>query len=142
MVTVRVAALERLNRIDPLEVFTVFDGQIVREGDLVASVKVAPHVVPEATIFSEHPVVIIDRNISAFDRPVIDAFVQYLWTEEAQRAFVHSNFRSSTNDALNRENSELATIKYPFTVAYFGGWEKAYPDIIEGIFRDQVQKRK
>jgi sulfate transport system substrate-binding protein len=99
-------------------------------------------VVPEATIFSEHPVVIIDRNISAFDRPVIDAFVQYLWSEEAQRAFVKSNFRSSTNDALNRENNELATIKYPFMVDYFGGWEKAYPEIIEGIFRDQVQKRK
>jgi hypothetical protein len=50
VVHVRVAALERLNRIDPLEVFTVFDGQIVRAGDLVASVKVAPHVVPEATV--------------------------------------------------------------------------------------------
>lgn len=42
---VRVAELERVNRIDPLEVFTVFDGQVVSKGDLVASVKVAPHVV-------------------------------------------------------------------------------------------------
>ena len=50
VVRVRVSALERLNRIDPLEVFTAFDGQVVRAGDLVASVKVAPHVVPEATI--------------------------------------------------------------------------------------------
>ena len=50
VVRVRVAALERVNRIDPLEVFTVFDGQIVRAGDLVASVKVAPHVVREATV--------------------------------------------------------------------------------------------
>ena len=32
---------ERINRIDPLEVFTGFDGQIVDSGDLVASVKVA-----------------------------------------------------------------------------------------------------
>jgi sulfate/thiosulfate-binding protein len=99
-------------------------------------------VIPESTIFSEHPVVIIDRNVSANDRPVIDAFVQYLFTEEAQRAFVKFHFRSSVNEALNQENKELATIKYPFTVDYFGGWEKAYPEIIEGIFRDQVQKRK
>ena len=99
-------------------------------------------VVPEATIYSEHPVVIIDRNVSAANRQVVDAFVQYLWSDDAQRAFVKSNFRSSTNDALNQENKELATIKYPFTVDYFGGWEKAYPEIIEGIFRDQVQKRK
>ena len=99
-------------------------------------------VIPETTILSEHPAVVIDRNVSAVDRQVIDAFMQYLWSEEAQRAFVKSNFRSSTNDALNQENKELATIKYPFTIDYFGGWDKAYPDIIEKIFRDQVQKRK
>jgi molybdopterin biosynthesis enzyme len=46
---VRVPALERLNRIDPLEAFTVFDRQVVRPGELVASVKIAPHVLP-ATI--------------------------------------------------------------------------------------------
>ena len=40
---VRTRELERLNRIDPLEVFTAFDGSIVRAGDLVASIKVAPH---------------------------------------------------------------------------------------------------
>ncbi len=45
VVNVRIAELERLNRLDPLEVFTVFDGQVVERGDLVASVKVAPHVV-------------------------------------------------------------------------------------------------
>jgi sulfate/thiosulfate-binding protein len=99
-------------------------------------------VIPESTIFSEHPAVVIDRNVSAVDRPVIDAFMQYLWSDEAQRAFVKSNFRSATNDALSLENKELATIKYPFTVDYFGGWDRAYPEIIEGIFRDQVQKRK
>ena len=102
----------------------------------------AEMVIPEATIFSEHPAVVIDRNIAAPDRPVFDAFMQYLWSEEAQRAFVKSNFRASINDSLNQENKELATIKYPFTVDYFGGWEKAYPEIIEGIFRDQVQKRR
>jgi sulfate/thiosulfate transport system substrate-binding protein len=99
-------------------------------------------VVPEATIFSEHPAVVIDRNVSAADRPVIDAFINYLFTEDAQRAFVKFHFRSSTNDALNQENKELATIKYPFTVDYFGGWERAYPEVIEGVFRNQVQSRK
>lgn len=99
-------------------------------------------VVPEATIFSEHPAVVVDRNVSAADRPVIDGFMKYLWSEEAQRAFVKYHFRSSTNEALNQENKELATIKYPFTVDYFGGWDRAYPEVIEGVFRDLVQKRK
>ena len=99
-------------------------------------------VVPEATIFSEHPAVVIDRSVSAADRPVIDAFMQYLWSDEAQRAFVKYHFRSSTNEALTQENKELATIKYPFTVDYFGGWNRAYPEVIDGVFREQVQKRK
>ncbi|MGZ6269478.1 MAG: molybdopterin-binding protein [Candidatus Limnocylindrales bacterium] len=42
---IRVTDLERLDRLDPLEVFTLFDGQVVRTGELVASVKVAPHAV-------------------------------------------------------------------------------------------------
>jgi Probable molybdopterin binding domain len=50
VVRIRVSALERLDRIDPLEVFTIYDGQIVRPGDLVASVKVAPQLVAEAVI--------------------------------------------------------------------------------------------
>lgn len=99
-------------------------------------------VIPEATILSEHPAVVIDRDVSAADRPIVDAFMQYLWSDEAQRAFVKFHFRSSTSEALNQENKELATIKYPFTVEYFGGWDKAYPEVIEGVFRNQVQRRK
>lgn len=99
-------------------------------------------VVPQATIFSEHPAVVIDRTVSAARRPVIDAFMQYLWSEEAQRAFVKYHFRSTTNDALNQENKQLATIEMPITIDYFGGWIKAYPEVIEAIFRDQVQRRK
>ncbi|MDX6288898.1 MAG: sulfate/thiosulfate transport system substrate-binding protein [Blastocatellia bacterium] len=115
------------------------DALLMKEGNAAADAEI---VIPEATILSEHPAVVIDRNVSAADRPVIDAFMQYLWSEEAQRAFVKFHFRSATNDALTQENKELATIKYPFTVDYFGGWDKAYPEVIEGIFRDTVQKRK
>ncbi len=115
------------------------DALLMKEGNPSAD---AETIIPEATILSEHPAVVIDRNVSAADRPVIDAFMQYLWSEEAQRAFVKFHFRSATSDALTQENKELATIKYPFTVDYFGGWNKAYPEVIEGIFRDTVQKRK
>jgi len=115
------------------------DALLMKEGNAAIDAEI---IIPEATILSEHPAVVIDRNVSAADRPVIDAFMQYLWSEEAQRAFVKFDFRSATSDALTQENKELATIKYPFTVDYFGGWDKAYPEIIEGIFRETVQKRK
>ncbi len=50
VVEVRLAALDRLNRIDPVELFTVASGRIVAPGDLVASAKVAPHLVPDGVL--------------------------------------------------------------------------------------------
>ena len=98
-------------------------------------------VIPKATIFSEHPVVIIDRNVTADKRAVVEAFVNYLWTDDAQKAFVKHFFRSVTDDSFNAENKSLATIEEPFTVEMFGGWGKAYPDVIDSVFRQQVQNR-
>ena len=98
-------------------------------------------VVPKATIFSEHPAVIIDRNVTAAERPVVQAFLNFLWTEEAQKAFVKYHFRSITNESFNDSNPEFAKIEQPFTIEMFGGWSKAYPEVIEQIFRDQVQNK-
>lgn len=99
-------------------------------------------ILPEATIFSEHPAVVVDRNVTAEERPVVDAFMQFLWSDEAQRAFVEYHFRSINNEALNEANKEFGQIRMPFTIEYFGGWGRAYPDIIEHVWRDQVQKSK
>lgn len=99
-------------------------------------------IVPQATIFSEHPAVVIDRNVSANKRPLIDAFMRYLWSDEAQQAFVRFNFYSATNDAFNEANKELSHIQMPFTVNYFKGWDNAYRDVIEKVFRDRVQRGK
>src|ERR1041384_5284481 len=98
-------------------------------------------VVPQATIFSEHPAVVIDKNITAAKRPMIDAFMQYLWSDEAQQAFVKYHFYSSTNDAFNQANTAFGRIEMPFAIDYFGGWDKAYPEVIEQVFRDQVQRK-
>lgn len=99
-------------------------------------------IVPASTIFSEHPAVVIDRNVTPEERPLIDAFMQYLWSEEAQRAFVQYHFRSSTNESFDEANRGFAQISLPFTVELFGGWERAYPDVIEGVWRNQAQKRR
>ncbi len=47
---VRPDGLARVNAIDPLEVFTLYTGQAVTPGQVVASVKVAPHLVPGAAV--------------------------------------------------------------------------------------------
>jgi sulfate transport system substrate-binding protein len=113
------------------------EGLLMRQAGAAVEV-----VVPTATIYSEHPAVVVDRNVTAAERAVADAFVQYLWSDEAQQAFVKFHFRAVTNDAFNDANTEFAHINRPFTVADLGGWDRAYPDIIERVFRDQVQKGK
>src|SRR5437660_161411 len=47
------------------------DALLMKEGNLKADAEI---VIPEATIFSEHPAVVVDRNVTASDRPIIDAF--------------------------------------------------------------------
>jgi sulfate/thiosulfate-binding protein len=98
-------------------------------------------VVPKATIFSEHPAAIVDRNVRPEERPAVEAFLNYLWTDDAQKAFVKNHFRSATNESFNSANTEFATIEQPFTSELFGGWDKAYPDVIENVFMKQVQNR-
>ncbi|MEP7074221.1 MAG: sulfate ABC transporter substrate-binding protein [Acidobacteriota bacterium] len=99
-------------------------------------------VVPRSTILSEHPAVLIDRNISAAQRPAIEAFLNYLWSDEAQKGFVKNHFRSITNESFNNANKEFAKIDQPFTIEMFGGWDKAYPDVIENIFSAKVKNQK
>jgi sulfate/thiosulfate transport system substrate-binding protein len=112
------------------------------EGLLMKEAKAPIEVVtPQSTIFSEHPAVVIDKNVTAAKRAVIDAFMAYLWSDEAQQAFVKYHFYSSTNDTFNQANTAFGHIEMPFTIEYFGGWDKAYPEVIEQIFRDQVQKK-
>lgn len=98
-------------------------------------------VVPRSTMFSEHPAVVIDKNVSSDKRQIIDAFIQYLWSDEAQQAFVKFHFYSTTNDAFNQANTGFGKIELPLTIEYFGGWDRAYPEVIEGIFSAQVQKK-
>jgi sulfate/thiosulfate-binding protein len=99
-------------------------------------------IVPKSTIFSEHPVAIVDRNITPDERPAVEAFRNFLWSEQAQKSFVKFHFRSTTDEKFNDANPEFAKIELPFTVQQFGGWEKAYPEIIEKIFGKQVLNQK
>ena len=84
----------------------------------------------------------IDRSMTDAKRPVGQAFIQYLWSDEAQKAFVKYYFRSVTNEALNQNKTEFAKIELPFTVEMFGGWEKAFPDVIQNVFQNQVQNKR
>ena len=111
VLNVRVAELERLNRIDPLEVFTAFDGQVVETGDLVASVKIAPHVVDAATVdagarlagFGSHPIVWV--------APFLPRRVGVI-VKESVRSTARARFEASVRAKIEGLGSEIVAIDY------------------------------
>lgn len=94
-------------------------------------------VYPPSTILSEHTVVVIDKNITPAERELIDAFVDFLWSETAQRIFVEYGFRS-VDDSLNGANPNFGEIARPFTVEALGGWPLVKEEIIEAIWKGRV----
>jgi sulfate transport system substrate-binding protein len=94
-------------------------------------------VYPHATILSEHTLVRIDRNIRRRDRDLVDAFLRFLWTEDAQRLFVKYGFRSVI-DPLNEASTAFGRIEDPFRIADFGGWKRARKEIVDAVWKDRV----
>jgi hypothetical protein len=108
---VRIPALERLNRIDPLEVFTAFDGSVVSAGDLVASVKVAPHVVPVAVVEAGERVAAGGARPIVRVAPFIARRVAVLVLERLG-APARERFEASVRAKIEGLGSELVSIEY------------------------------
>jgi len=94
---------------------------------------------PQRTILSEHTLVVIDRNVRPAERALVARFVEFLWSDEAQRLFVQYGFRSARPE-LDAANPAFGTIASPFRIADFGGWQRARRDIVDGIWKDRVMK--
>jgi len=111
VVNVLVAELERLNRLDPLEVFTVFDGQIVEKGDLVASVKVAPHVVDAAIVEAGSRLAGFGSQPIVWVAPFIPRRVGVV-VKESVRATARERFEASVRAKVEGLGSTIIDIEY------------------------------
>ncbi len=94
-------------------------------------------VYPKSTVLSEHTVVVIEKNIKEHERELVKTFIDFLWTETAQRIFVEYGFRS-VEERLNVHNRGFGVIADPFTVGDLGGWPRAKAEIIEAIWKSRV----
>jgi len=111
VVHVRTADLERLNRLDPLEVFTRLDGSIVARGDLVASVKVAPHVVPASVVAAGARIARVGRRplvrVAQFRSMAVAVVVK-----ESLRPSDRPRFERSVRDKVESLGSRITAIDY------------------------------
>jgi sulfate/thiosulfate-binding protein len=96
-------------------------------------------VYPRSTILSEHTLVVVDSRISRERMDIIEAFVDFIWSEEAQRLFIKGGFRS-VHEKLNRGHREFGHIQDPFFIDDFGGWGEAKRTIIDATWKNIVLK--
>lgn len=100
-----------------------------------------PYSVPDVNISIDSPVTMVDTYVDKHGtRAVAEAFVEYLYTPEAQREFAEAGFRP-VNEAIAAEYADrYPQIKTLFTVQDLGGWsavqKKFFAD--EAIF-DKIQ---
>jgi sulfate transport system substrate-binding protein len=103
-------------------------------------------VVPSLTIKAEPPVAIVDEVVDGKGtRKVAEAYLNFLYTPEAQKLIAHNYYRPSDPKAADPKDLarfvdvKLVAIDDPL----FGGWAKAQPKhFAEGAIFDQIYQSK
>lgn len=86
-------------------------------------------VIPRSTILIENPVAVVDTYVDKHGtRAAAEAFVEFLFTREAQEVFARHGLRSVDPEVAKATAAQYPPVEDLFTIKYFGGWGKAIPD--------------
>ena len=94
-------------------------------------------VLPTSTIRIDNPVAVVDTYVDKHaTREVAEAFVDFLFTKQAQEIFAKYGLRSPDPEVAQATTETYPPITDLFTIDYFGGWAEATPAFFgeEGIF--------
>jgi sulfate transport system substrate-binding protein len=100
------------------------------------------YVVPEVNISIDTPVAVVDKNVDKHgNREVATAFVQYLFTPEAQKEFIKVGFRPVGELAQDKALvGKFPPVKTLGSIQDFGGWSAAQKKFFEdGAIFDQIE---
>ena len=103
-------------------------------------------VIPAATILIENPVAVVDAYADKHGtRAAAEAFVNFLYTQEAQQIFADYGLRSIDPKVAKTTAAQYPPVTHLFDITYFGGWDKATPAFFgdDGLYTKtvgQVQK--
>ncbi|MBD2181650.1 sulfate ABC transporter substrate-binding protein [Aerosakkonema funiforme] len=100
-------------------------------------------VIPDINISIDNPIAVVDKYVDRRgSREVAEAFVKFLYTPEAQRAFAQVGFRPLDFQIAPELSGKFPRVTKLFTAEAFGGWnaiqEKFFKD--EGLF-DRIQAK-
>lgn len=100
-----------------------------------------PYVVPDVNISIDNPIAVVDKNVDKHNtRKVAEAFVQFLYTPESQRAFAKYGFRPVEPSVGEEVAKQFPPIKTLFTVQDMGGWDEIQKKFFDdGAIFDKIQ---
>jgi sulfate/thiosulfate-binding protein len=94
-------------------------------------------VIPSSTIRIDNPVAVVDTYVDKHGtRQVAEAFVNFLFTKEAQKIFAKYGLRSPDREVAKATADQYPPVNDLFTIDEFGGWSAATPTFFgdDGIF--------
>lgn len=95
-------------------------------------------VYPKSTVFSEHTLVVVEREVEPPERAAVEALARFLWSDEAQRLFVAHGFRSV--DERWNDSPTFGKIEDPFYASDFGGWGQIEREIVDGVWKNALRR--
>jgi sulfate transport system substrate-binding protein len=101
-------------------------------------------VYPKSTVLAENPVAVVDKVVDKKGtRKQAEAYLKWLWSDEAQAIAVKHNLRPRSEKLLAQHAADFPKVN-TFTVdEVFGGWRKAQAEHFnDGGVYDQISKRK
>lgn len=105
-----------------------------------------PYTVPDVNISIDNPIAIVDSNVDKHgNRDVVEAFIQYLYSREAQAEFAKAGFRPvDATVAQTKEFSEkFPNINKLATVKEYGGWKTIQKQFFDDdAMFDRIQNAK
>src|SRR6266496_1113015 len=94
-------------------------------------------VLPSSTIRIDNPVALVDTYVDKHGtREVAQAFVDFLFTKQAQEVFAKYGLRSPDEEVAKETAASFPPVQDLFTINDFGGWKDATPKFFadDGIF--------
>ena len=101
------------------------------------------YVVPTSTILIENPVAVVDFYADRHGvREVADAFVDFLWRQESQRAFAENGYRPVDPTVAREFTSRFPEVRDLWGIDALGGWTQVRTEIFgpRGIFTRAFQE--